>query len=281
MEFELEMKEIVKEKYGSIAKGEHAGHGCGCGSSCGCSTEDVANLMHDEYNGINGYVADADLGLGCGLPTQHAKIKPGKTVLDLGCGAGNDSFIARTLTGDKGRVIGLDFTESMIGKALENNKKLKFDNVEFILGDIEDIPLKNESVDVIISNCVLNLVPDKRRAFKEMARVLSPKGHFCISDTVLDGNIPDKLKGVAELYCGCVSGAVQMDDYLKLIEDSGFTRLEVAEEKEILIPDEILSNYLDDEELKNYRAQGPVVKSVTILGDKRETKPCGCGPGCC
>jgi ubiquinone/menaquinone biosynthesis C-methylase UbiE len=137
--------------------------------------------MKDEYQQVNGYVAEADLGLGCGLPTQYAGINEGDTVVDLGSGAGNDVFVARSIVGEKGRVTGIDMTEEMIEKATNNNKKLGFKNVEFRLGDIENLPIENDSVDVVVSNCVLNLVPDKFKAFKEIYRILKPGGHFCVS----------------------------------------------------------------------------------------------------
>ena len=213
MNTETALKALVKEKYGEIAEQskEQNASSC-CGSGC-CST-DVYNIMADDYAKLQGYNADADLGLGCGLPTEFAKIKEGNTVIDLGSGAGNDAFVARAIVGEKGKVIGIDFTEKMVEKARANAEKLGFNNVEFRLGDIEQMPVSANVADVIVSNCVLNLVPNKSNVFKEIYRVLKPGAHFSISDIVLDGQLPDKLKEAAEMYAGCVSGAVQKNTYL-------------------------------------------------------------------
>ena len=204
------IKEIVKNKYSEIAV---ASQDCGC-SCCGTGAPVTIDysIMSDDYAKIDGYVPDADLGLGCGLPTEHADIKEGDTVLDLGSGAGNDVFIARRLVGTKGKVIGLDFTDEMIKKARKNADKMKYNNVEFRKGDIEDMPVNDETVDVIVSNCVLNLVPDKEKAFFEMYRVLKTGGHFCVSDIVLNGELPEGILEAAALYTGCVAGALQMDE---------------------------------------------------------------------
>ena len=184
------LKEIVKEKYGSIAdqSREQNASSC-CGASCGCDTLD-ASIMAEDYSKLKGYVPDADLGLGCGLPTEFALIKEGDTVVDLGSGAGNDAFVARSIAGANGKVIGIDMTEKMISKARTNAEKLGFNNVEFRLGDIEDMPLSDAIADVVVSNCVLNLVPDKVKAFAEVFRVLKPGGHFSVSDIVLEGDFP-------------------------------------------------------------------------------------------
>ncbi len=196
--------------------------------------------MQDEYNNLDGYVADADLGLGCGLPTEYAGIKKGDTVVDLGSGAGNDVFVARAIVGDEGKVIGLDMTEEMIEKANLNKAKLGFKNVEFHLGDIEQMPFENNIADVVVSNCVLNLVPDKRKAFSEIYRVLKPGAHFCVSDIVIKGELPAGLKKSAEMYAGCVAGALQQDDYLGIIKETGFRNVEVKKTKVIELPDDVL-----------------------------------------
>nr|MBP8917728.1 arsenite methyltransferase [Chitinophagales bacterium] len=223
--------------------------------------------------------ADADLGLGCGLPTEFAQIKKGDTVVDLGSGAGNDAFIARSIVGEDGRVIGIDMTETMIDLARKNAQKLKLENVEFRLGDIEKIPISNNKADVVVSNCVLNLVPDKLKAFTEMYRIIKPGGHFSVSDIVLVGNLQETIVKEAEMYAGCVSGAIQKDDYLAMISNAGFTKVEINKEKAITIPDEILSNYLNEQQLKDFKESKTGIFSITVYGEK--SKDCGCGTDCC
>ena len=266
METTTEIKQMVRERYGKIAQQDKsANESSCCGSGC-CSVE-TTNIMNDAYNQLEGYVRDADLGLGCGLPTEFAKIKHGDVVVDLGSGAGNDAFIARHETGDSGKVIGIDFTPSMIELAEKNRKVRGYNNVEFKLGDIENIPLDKNSVDVVVSNCVLNLVPNKRQVFNEIFRILKPGGHFSISDIVLVGDLPDKIKSAAEMYAGCVSGAIQKTEYLQLIEDTGFMNIKIQKEKKIIIPDDILKNYLNDEEVAEFRKTGAGIYSVTVYGE--------------
>lgn len=240
--------------------------------------------MADDYSVLEGYNADADLGLGCGLPTAFAKINKGDTVIDLGSGAGNDCFVARAVTGESGKVIGIDFTEKMIVKARENAEKLGFNNVEFRQGDIDSMPVTSNKADVIVSNCVLNLVPNKHKVFSEIYRVLKPGGHFSISDIVLAGELPAKWKEVAELYAGCISGAIQKTDYLGIIEETGFVNLALQKEKEIIIPDEILANYLSAEEIAQFKKGDTRIVSITVYGEKPakdERKCCEPGSGCC
>ncbi len=237
-----DLKSVVREKYAAIAeqsRERNASSCCGATSSC-CGDGTTYTIMSDDYSGRAGYVEDADLGLGCGIPTDAARLRPGMTVLDLGSGAGNDAFIAARGVGDEGLVIGVDMTEAMIAKANENKDKVGARNVEFRLGEIEVLPVDSDSVDVILSNCVLNLVPDKRAAFAEMRRVLKSDGHFAVSDIVHDGDMPPALKSVAELYAGCVSGAIRKDEYLALIAEAGFTDVEICKEKTIDIPEEVL-----------------------------------------
>jgi len=244
MKTTLDLKDLVREKYSEIAlqdKSTNAASCCGAGGCC--TTQDVANIMTDQYDHIDGYVAEADLGLGCGLPTEFAKIRKGDTVVDLGSGAGNDVFVARHETGDEGRVIGVDFTPAMIEKARRNAETLGYTNVEFVQGDIEDMPLADAIADVVISNCVLNLIPNKPAVLSEIYRVLKPGGHFSISDIVLIGELPNDLRQAAEMYAGCVSGAVQKDDYLTAIVDAGFKNITIQKEKVITVPDEILSRF--------------------------------------
>ena len=277
METQDQLKEVVRQKYSEIAlQDKETNQSSCCGSGC-CSTE-VYNIMADEYNQLEGYNPDADLGLGCGLPTQFAKIKEGYTVIDLGSGAGNDAFIARHEVGEKGKVIGIDFTPAMIEKARANAEKLGFNNVEFRQGDIEKMPVGGNVADVIVSNCVLNLVPNKDGVFKEIIRVLKPGGHFSISDIVLEGTLPDHIRSAAEMYAGCVSGAIQKNDYLSLIEANGFKNITLQKEKKIIIPDDILINYLTEDQIASFKQSGTGIYSITVYAEK----PC-CDPksGCC
>ena len=183
---------------------------------------DGLNVIGDAYAGVAGRLDEADLNLGCGVPTRHAALQPGETVLDLGSGAGNDVFIARHEVGPEGRVIGVDMTPDMIAKARANAAKLGFANVEFRLGEIEHLPVEAGSIDVIISNCVLNLLPDKAPAFAEMFRVLRPGGRFCVSDIVATGELPEGVRNAAGLYVGCIAGAMPEAEYLGLIDEAGF-----------------------------------------------------------
>lgn len=272
------IKDIVKEKYSEIAgqtKQQNAPSCCGA-VSCGSVVD--YSVFSENYDKLEGYNPDADLGLGCGLPTEHAVIKPGNSVLDLGSGAGNDCFVARALVGESGYVAGIDFTEAMVIKARENARKLGYTNVDFILGDIENIPVRFGMVDVVISNCVLNLVPDKPKAFSEIYRVLKQGGHFCISDVVIQGELPEKLKVDAAMYAGCVSGAIPRQEYLKIIEEAGFQNVDVKKERKIEVPDSLLLNYMSTEELENFRKAESGIFSITVVGKKPEG--CGCGCSC-
>jgi len=280
-----QLKQIVKEQYSIIADQDRDTNAASCcGTSC-CTTIDAA-VMAEDYTNLKGYSADADLGLGCGLPTEFARIKEGDTVVDLGSGAGNDSFVARSITGPAGKVIGIDFTEKMITKARLNNDKLQYNNVEFRFGDIEEIPVHGDVADVVVSNCVLNLVPDKRKAFEEIFRILKKGGHFSVSDIVLEGALPDALKKAAEMYVGCVSGAIQKNEYLNLIQTAGFENTVIQKEKQITIPDEILKQYLSEEELVKFQRNTIHILSITVYAEKPATekvvkeKTC-CGPECC
>jgi ubiquinone/menaquinone biosynthesis C-methylase UbiE len=277
------LKEIVKDTYSKIAlqsKEENETSCCGVG---GCGTIDYNVFSESEaYKNLEGYNPEADLGLGCGLPTEFALIKKGDTVVDLGSGAGNDCFVARAIAGSEGEVIGIDMTEAMISKAKANAEKLGFKNVKFRLGDIEDMPISSKRADVVVSNCVLNLVPDKEKAFAEVYRVLKPGGHFSISDVVLRGNLPEEIKKEAEMYAGCVSGAMEKSDYLDLIAKTGFVNIKVQKEKAIKLPDEILSKFLSTDQLAEYKQTGKGVYSITVYADRPEGN-CGCGPEakCC
>ncbi|HNE80022.1 MAG TPA: arsenite methyltransferase [Flavobacteriales bacterium] len=283
------IKQTVRAKYAEIAQQDRADNAASCCGSGGCSTE-VYNIMTDDYSKLEGHVDEADLGLGCGLPTQFAGIKPGDTVLDLGSGAGNDCFVARHEAGPDGRVIGVDFTPEMIAKARANAQQLGYANVEFREGDIEQLPLSDAMVDVVVSNCVLNLVPDKKKAFSEIFRVLKPGGHFSISDVVLQGELPDALQHAAEMYAGCVSGAMQESDYLGIIHQLGFGEVTVQKRKAITLPDDILANFLNAGELAAFKASGTGIFSITVSATKPEVKAakeelkaacCGSGSACC
>jgi ubiquinone/menaquinone biosynthesis C-methylase UbiE len=275
-----ELKEMVRQKYSEIAlKDKESNESSCCGATSSCCGEGTYTIMSDDYADLKGYQADADLGLGCGLPTQFARIRRGDTVIDLGSGAGNDCFVARHETGAEGKVIGVDFTPAMIDKARANAEKMGFNNVEFRLGDIENIPVTSGVADVVVSNCVLNLVPDKSAVFGEIKRVLKPGGHFSISDVVLVGELPARLQSVAELYAGCVSGAIQKEEYLRIIQDTGFADITIQKEKQIIIPDQILSDYLSQEEIAQMRSSSPGIFSITVYAKKE--KSCEPGSGCC
>jgi ubiquinone/menaquinone biosynthesis C-methylase UbiE len=281
MKTQDQIKEMVRQKYDEIAlQGKDANQSSCCGSGC-CST-DVYNIMTDDYSQIEGYNPDADLGLGCGLPTQFAKIKNGDVVIDLGSGAGNDAFIARHETGETGKVIGVDFTPAMIERARQNAEVRGFNNVEFRLGDIEKMPVTANTADVVVSNCVLNLVPNKDAVIKEIHRVLKPGGHFSISDIVLEGELPKEIREATEMYAGCVAGAIQKQVYLGLIEANGFRDITVQNDKSIIVPDDILRQYLSAEQLTGFKQSGIGIRSVTVYAEKptEEKKAC-CGPECC
>lgn len=288
-----ELKQIVKDKYSQIAKGDITVH---AGTCCGATpkSKEVYNIMNDSYEELGGYTEDADLGLGCGLPTEFAMIKTGDTVLDLGSGAGNDAFVARHETGVDGKVIGVDFSPEMVAKARKNAEKLGYNNVEFRSGDIEDMPVADSSVDVVVSNCVLNLLPEKSQIFHEIFRVLKPSGHFSISDIVLIGDLPAPIVADAEMYAGCVSGAIQKEEYINLVKEAGFNNLKIQKEKEIIIPDDILNKYLDPSALAKFKSSETGIYSITLFATKGEENKTAMdlsdlvsegqscvGPGCC
>ncbi len=257
------LKKTVKEKYAEIVRDQNK---CCCGSK---NEHAEYTVFNESYENQPGYVKEADLNLGCGVPTEYAGMKPGDLVLDLGSGAGNDCFVARSIVGEKGHVTGLDFTNEMVRKANANLLTLGYKNIDFVLGDIENIPLKDKTYDVVISNCVLNLVPDKVKAFKEIKRVLKSGGHFCVSDIVLKGELPDNIKEVAELYAGCVSGALQMEEYIGIIKDSGFTQVEIKKERQINVPDEMFLKHISQDDLKKYKSLGTGIYSITVVATKQ------------
>jgi len=260
-----EIKDSVKEKYAEIVE---LNQSCGCGCGTDFTFPDGSKDFSKDYSKIEGYAKDADYGLGCGIPTGFVSIKEGDTVVDLGSGAGNDVFVARSFIGQNGKVIGIDMTEAMISKANENNKKLGYDNVEFRLGDIENLPVDDNTANVVISNCVMNLVPDKEKAFSEVYRILNKNGKFSISDIVISGELPDKLRKSAELYVGCVAGAIDKQLYINSIKKAGFKNVKVVEEKKYILPEGLVKQYLTQEEYDLYKASNAEILSITVYGEK-------------
>ena len=230
----IDIRDTVRERYGKVAEmteGEPSGccgTGCGCGTTVTTASMEALGYSKDQQTAVP---QGADLGLGCGNPLGHAAVKPGEIVLDLGSGAGIDSFLAARDTGPTGRVIGVDMTPAMLTRARGNAVKGGFENVEFRLGEIENLPVADASIDVIISNCVINLSPEKGRVFAEAMRALRPGGRMVVSDLVLVAPLPDSVRSNIEAYVGCVAGASTKDDYLAHARSAGFERVEVLEEK--------------------------------------------------
>jgi len=263
-------KQFVKQKYSEIAVQSKQKNETSCCGVGGCDTVDYA-VFSEDYSKLKGYVPDADLGLGCGIPTQFANIQKGQSVVDLGSGAGNDAFVARAIVEETGHVIGIDMTDDMISRARGNCERLGFANVEFRKGEIENLPVDSNSVDVVLSNCVLNLVPDKKKAFSEIFRILKPGGHFCISDVVTSSAIPESLKKDAEMYAGCVSGAITKKEYIDIINEFGFEQMTLHKEKNIDIPREIMEKYISGDELESFTKSSPVL-SITVFARKPGVK---------
>lgn len=263
-----DLKLIVKEKYSQIARQSVTGSDSSCCGETDCCSETDYSVFSESYHQLKGYNPGADLGLGCGLPTEYAGIKTGDSVLDLGSGAGNDCFVIRAIVGATGKVTGLDFTDEMLHKARKNAAGMEYENVVFVKGDIEEMPLPDNEFDVVVSNCVLNLVPDKNRAFSEIMRILKPHGHFCVSDVVTRGNLPKNLHKDAEMYAGCVSGAMEKDKYLKIIKVQGFTDMTLHKERKINIPGNILKNYLSDQEMEEFTGAEKGIFSITVSAYK-------------
>lgn len=267
------IKQYIKDKYTAIALNDNSQVTSCCESSC-CGAEQNYTVFSESYSHIEGYTPDADLSLGCGLPTEFAMIAKGNTVLDLGSGAGNDCFVARAQVGEEGYVAGIDFSSAMVAKARINATKLGYTNVDFIEGDIEKIPVNSSVVDVVISNCVLNLVPDKAKAFGEIYRVLKHGGHFCVSDVVVKGELPAKMKSDAEMHAGCISGALQQNEYIDLIKSAGFQNVEIKKEKKLELPDSLLVNTLSSQELQEFRLSNTGLYSITVTASKPEGCRC-------
>ncbi|MCL1972571.1 MAG: arsenite methyltransferase [Endomicrobia bacterium] len=261
------IKEMVKQRYNDAVSSKAPKSCCDSNVCCGSDNE-IYSIMTEDYSRLKGYMPEADLGFGCGLPTRYAGIKPGNTVIDLGSGAGNDCFVALAETTESGYVIGVDFAPEMIAKAKRNAKKLGAKNIEFRQGDIENMPVDSNTADVVISNCVLNLLPKKDRIFHEINRVLKPEGHFCVSDIVLKGELPLALRNAVAMYAGCIAGAVQKDDYINEISKAGFKDVKVVKENKIILPDAMLSKYLDSKNLKEFKNGKSTVLSITVTGIK-------------
>lgn len=267
MKPKTDLKELVKARYNDLALVSDAKSKCCCNPYAPeLPSKKVYTIMSEDYSRLKGYEPDADLGAGCGLPTRYARIQKGDTVVDLGSGAGNDCFIAREETGETGRVIGIDFAPRMLAKARANVARRGFTNVEFLEGDIEEMPLPDKTADVVVSNCVLNLLPRKDRIFHEIYRVLKPGGHFCISDVVLDGVFPKAFTDNAALYAGCIASAIQREAYLAEIGKAAFADITVERTKTITLPDEVLEAHLDPETIRAYKAGGVGIYSITVTG---------------
>lgn len=262
------IKEIVRGKYDQIATQDKQENESSCCGGSGCCSDTDYSVFNDDYTEVQGYNEDADLGLGCGIPSDYAGLQEGDTVLDLGSGAGNDCFVARSFVGDKGFVYGIDFSDEMLKKARNNAAKLGYHNMEFVRGDIEDMPFDENTMDKVLSNCVLNLVPDKRKAFREIFRVLKSSGGFCISDVVTIGELPSTLLKSAEMYAGCVAGAISRDTYIEEVKHAGFSDIQVHKEKEVVLPDEMLSKYLTPQEMEEFKASASGIYSITISAKK-------------
>lgn len=264
-----ELKELVKQRYSELALNTDELKGCCCGKNPAAPSKKVFTIMSEDYTKLKGYEPDADLGVGCGLPTQYAGIREGDTVIDLGSGAGNDCFIARAEVGESGKVIGVDFSPQMIAKARNNAVKRGYANVEFLEGDIENMPLPDDTADVVVSNCVLNLLPQKDLIFKEIYRVLKPGGHFCISDVVLNGVFPKEFTDNAAMYAGCIASAIQREDYLCEIEKADFKNIRIERTKTVLIPDEVLHEHLNEDTIQKYKSGNVGIYSITVTGQKQ------------
>ncbi|MFH1868957.1 MAG: arsenite methyltransferase [Candidatus Omnitrophota bacterium] len=234
------MKDFVKKIYGAIAKKKD--RSC-CGPTC-CSSDNpsVSEKVGYTVEELKAIPEDANMGLGCGNPVAIASIKKGETVVDLGSGGGIDVFLAAKRVGDKGRAIGIDMTEEMVKKAKANAEKAGYNNVEFRLGDIENIPLEDSVADCVISNCVINLAEDKQKVFNEAFRILKPKGRLMVSDMVLLGDLTEEVKRSAHMYAGCISGALRREEYIDKILRAGFEDVQVVKEDPVCISDYIGSD---------------------------------------
>jgi SAM-dependent methyltransferase len=271
-----DIRQNVRNSYSEVAEASNSGSCCGEQSSCcGVSSDAAINTLVSTRLGysaedLESVPQGADMGLGCGNPRAIASIRPGETVLDLGSGGGFDCFLAAAETGDKGLVIGVDMTPTMISKARSNADRGNYHNIEFRLGEIENLPVANDTVDVIISNCVINLSPDKRRVFSEAYRVLKNGGRLAISDVVASTELPQQIRDDLRLYSGCMAGASQIDELEQILADSGFTDIRIAPKDE------------SREFIKDW-APGRGVEEYVVSATIEAVKPGGgcCGNGCC
>jgi len=258
---EEKVKKIVREGYGKIAKAEKCGCGCGCGSN-------VSENMGYTRSELGSVPEGADLNLGCGNPVALAMLKEGETVVDLGSGGGLDCFLTAKKVGPKGKVIGVDMTAEMLDKARDNCRKGGYKNVEFRLGEIENLPVADNTADVIISNCVINLSPNKKGVFEEAFRVLRPGGRLMISDMVLLNELPEAVKKSVQAYVGCISGAEMKDAYTKMIENAGFEEVKVIEEThlplELMLSDATAKAVMKQLNLTEKKAE-EIVNSVVSI----------------
>ena len=245
-----DVKDIVKKGYTTIARNNNSC--CGPASCCGGdeSPQKISKQVGYSEEDIKNVPENSNLGLGCGNPVALASLSEGETVLDLGSGAGFDCFLAADKVGDNGKVIGVDMTPDMVEKAKENARKSNYTNVEFRLGEIEELPLENDSVDIVISNCVINLSPDKKRVFEEVYRVLKPDGRLVISDIVLLEELPESIRNSIEAYVGCISGAVKKDTYIDLVKNAGFKDIQIIDESKF--PQDALSSVIEKEDISRY-----------------------------
>ena len=265
------IRKKVREGYAKIAEGKD----CCCGSAASTCEEDISKNIGYSEEELASVPEGADLGLGCGNPVAFASLKEGETVLDLGSGAGLDCFLAANKVGQKGRVIGVDMTPEMIDKARQNARKSKRENVEFRLGEIENLPVADNAVDVVISNCVINLSTDKQRVFKEAFRVLKPGGRLMVSDIVLLKELPEVIKKSVRAYIGCLSGAVMEDKYVGMIKAAGFHDVKIIERKffpvEYMANDPTAKAIVKDGKvpMKKIRESANSVASIRVYGSKK------------
>jgi SAM-dependent methyltransferase len=270
-----EIRQNVRESYAQVAEASNEGDCCGTVSSCcGVSDDAAINTLVSTRLGYSEDDLDkvpqgADMGLGCGNPRAIASIRPGETILDLGSGGGFDCFLAAAETGESGQVIGIDMTPTMISKARSNAEKGRYNHVEFRLGEIEHMPVANDTVDVIISNCVINLSPDKKQVFNEAFRVLKPGGRLAISDVVASTELPDEIRNDLALYSGCMAGASQISELETILQDCGFDKVSIAPKD-------------DSKEFIKDWAPGRGVEEYVLSATIEAVKPGGCcGGSCC
>ena len=233
-------------------------------SGCCCENKNFS----ENYENVKSYEPIANLGLGCGIPTDFANIKKGDTVFDLGSGAGNDCFVVRRIVGDSGRVIGVDCAKEMIGLSRQNCGNLGYNNVVFVLAEIEKLPFADNAADVVISNCVMNLVPDKKKAYSEIFRVLKPGGHFSISDIIIYGELPEKIRNATSKNTACIGGAMSKDEYLQVVENAGFKNIQIQKERTVNIDDGELLLYVSYENLEEFHSSGAGIGSINIYAEK-------------